>query len=75
MHRATRLLLVILAVVAAGFEKPSVAAFQAAAPQAATMPGRLIVFGDVTLFLGNGSGQFQPGIPIDSARRDRKSVV
>lgn len=65
MHRATRLLLVILAVVAAGFEKPSVAAFQAAAPQAATMPGRLIVFGDVTLFLG------KPGVPGNCALQSR----
>jgi hypothetical protein len=64
VHRATRLLLVILAVVAAGFEKPSVAAFQAAAPQE-TRPGRLIVYGDVTLFVG------KPGVPGNCALQSR----
>ena len=65
MHRATRLLLIILAVMVAGFEKPSVSAFQAAASQAATMPGRLIVYGDVTLFLG------KPGLPGNCALQSR----
>ena len=65
MQRATRLLLVILAVAAASFEKPSVSAFQAAAPQTATMPGRLIVFGDVTLFLG------KPGVAGNCALQSR----
>lgn len=65
MHRATRLFLIILAVVVAGFEKPSVSAFQAAATQAATMPGRLIVYGDVTLFLG------KPGLPGNCALQSR----
>jgi hypothetical protein len=55
----------VVSVVAAGFEKPSVSAFQAAAPQAATMPGRLIVFGDVTLFLG------KPGLPGNCALQSR----
>ena len=65
MHRATRLFLIILAVVVAGFEKPSVSAFQAAATQAATMPGRLIVYGDVTLVLG------KPGLPGNCALQSR----
>ncbi len=63
VHRATRVLLVLLTVMAAGFERPSVAAFQA--PQTATMPGRLIVFGDVTLFLG------KPGVPGNCALQSR----
>ena len=65
MHRAKRLLFVTLVVAAAAFERPSVSAFQAAAPQAATMPGRLIVFGDVTLFLG------KPGLPGNCALQSR----
>jgi len=56
---------VLLAVVLIGVEKPSVAAFQAAAEQAASRPGRLIVYGDVTLFLG------KPGLAGNCALQSR----
>jgi hypothetical protein len=65
MHRTTRALLVLLAVVLIGVEKPSVAASQAAATQAASRPGRLIVYGDITLFLG------KPGAPGNCALQSR----
>ncbi len=52
MHPASRAILVLLAVVVIGFERPSVAAFQGTPPQTASRAGRLIVYGDVTLFLG-----------------------
>jgi len=62
MHRTTRALFVLLAVVLIGAEKPSVAAFQAPAAQ---RPGRLIVYGDVTLFLG------KPGLAGNCALQSR----
>ena len=62
MHRTTRALFVLLAVVLIGVEKPPVAAFQAAAAQ---HPGRLIVYGDVTLFLG------KPGLAGNCALQSR----
>ena len=65
MHRTTRALLVLLAIVLVAVEKPSVAAFQAAAAQAESRPGRLIVYGDVTLFLG------KPGQPGNCALQSR----
>lgn len=55
----------LLAVVLIGLEKPSVAAFQAAPSQAGTRPGRLVVFGDVALFLG------KPGAPGNCALQSR----
>jgi hypothetical protein len=64
MHRTTRTLFVLLAFVLIGVEKPPVAAFQAAA-QPASRPGRLIVYGDVTLFLG------KPGVPGNCALQSR----
>jgi hypothetical protein len=54
-------LLVLAAVVLIGLERPSMAASQAAA----TARGRLIVFGDVTLFLG------KPGTPGNCALQSR----
>jgi hypothetical protein len=65
VHPASRALLVLLAVLLIGVEKPSVAAFQAAPSQTAARPGRLIVFGDVTLFLG------KPGAPGNCALQSR----
>jgi hypothetical protein len=65
MHRTTRALFVLLAIVLIGVEKPSVAAFQTAAAPAANRPGRLIVYGDVTLFLG------KPGAPGNCALQSR----
>jgi hypothetical protein len=58
----TRALLVVIAVVLVGAERPSMAAFQGApaAPQ-----GKLIVYGDVTLFLG------KPGTPGNCALQSR----
>jgi hypothetical protein len=53
--------LVLAAVVLIGLERPSMAASQAAA----TARGRLIVFGDVTLFLG------KPGTPGNCALQSR----
>jgi hypothetical protein len=64
MNRTTRALLVLLAVVLIGAEKPSVAAFQAAGAPA-TRPGRLILSGDITLFLG------KPGAPGNCALQSR----
>ena len=65
MHRTTRAVLVLLAVVLVGVEKPPVAAFQAAAAQPESRQGRLIVYGDVTLFLG------KPGQPGNCALQSR----
>ena len=60
----------LLAVVLVGIEKPSVAAFQAA--QQENRPGRLIVFGDVTLFLGKPG---QPGNCVLQSRFKRGEPV
>ena len=57
-------MLALLAIVVIGLEKPSVAAFQAGASEAAR-PGRLIVYGDVTLFLG------KPGLAGNCALQSR----
>ena len=65
MHRTTRALLALLAFVLIGVEKPAVAAFQAAAAQTESRTGRLIVYGDVTLFLG------KPGQPGNCALQSR----
>ena len=65
MHRAARALFVLLSVVLIGVEKPSLAAFQAAAAEPANRPGRLIVYGDITLFLG------KPGVPGNCALQSR----
>ena len=65
MHRTRRALLVLLAVVLIGVERPSVAAFQAAAVEPASRAGRLIVYGDITLFLG------KPGQPGNCALQSR----
>jgi hypothetical protein len=63
VHRATRALLVLVAVVLMGSGKTSMAAFQA--PPPAARQGRLIVFGDVALFLG------KPGTPGNCALQSR----
>ena len=64
MNRATTALLVLVTLVLIGAEKPSVVAFQAAS-QTPSRPGRLIVYGDVTLFLG------KPGVPGNCALQSR----
>jgi len=64
VNPAIRALLTLLAIVLIGAEKPSLAAFQAGAPDGAR-PGRLIVYGDVTLFLG------KPGLPGNCALQSR----
>lgn len=51
MRRATKVILVLAIVVLVGSERASVTAFQAA-PAPPAGEGKLIVFGDVTLFLG-----------------------
>ena len=61
MHRATRALLVLMTIVLAGFEEPSVAASR----QTAAAQGRLILHGDVALFLG------KPGTPGNCALQSR----
>ena len=57
MHRATRAILGLATVALIATEGPSVAAFQTAPAALAGGTGKLIVFGDVTLFLG------KPGTP------------
>ncbi len=64
MRRATRGFLLLVALLLVGIEKPSIAAFQNA-PQAPTRPGRLILYGDIALFLG------KPGAPGNCALQSR----
>ena len=63
MRRATTAILALVAVAIIGSDTGSVAAFQAAPAGAAA--GKLIVFGDVTLFLG------KPGTPGNCALQSR----
>src|SRR5688500_5047607 len=64
MNPAIRAILGLAAVALLASESPSVAAFQAPAPPAAGQ-GKLIVFGDVTLFVG------KPGQPGNCALQSR----
>ena len=64
MRRATTAILALVAVAVIGSDTGSVAAFQAS-PAAAAADGKLIVFGDVTLFLGH------PGTPGNCALQSR----
>ena len=57
MHRATIAILALVTIAFVGSETGSAAAFQATAVPAA-VDGKLIVFGDVALFLG------KPGAPV-----------
>jgi len=63
VRRATTAILALVAVAIIGSDTGSVAAFQAAPAGAAA--GKLIVFGDVTLFLG------KPGTPGNCALQSR----
>ncbi len=63
MRRATRGFLLLVALLLVGIEKPSIAAFQNT--QAPTRPGRLILYGDIALFLG------KPGAPGNCALQSR----
>ena len=64
MHRATIAILALVTIALVGSETGSAAAFQAAAVPAA-VDGKLIVFGDVALFLG------KPGAPGNCALQSR----
>ncbi len=64
MHRATTAVLALAFILLVGSEMSSVAAFQAA-PAPAAGAGKLIVFGDVALFLG------KPGTPGNCALQSR----
>ncbi len=64
MNPAIRAILGLAAVALLAFESPSVAAFQAAASLAPGQ-GKLIVFGDVTLFVG------KPGMAGNCALQSR----
>jgi hypothetical protein len=52
MRLATKAILLLVTVALIGSERYSVAAFQAAAAPPAAGQGKLIVFGDITLFVG-----------------------
>ena len=65
MRRATKAILVLAIAALIGAERASVAAFQAAPAPAAAGDGKLIVYGDVTLFLG------RPGTPGNCALQSR----
>jgi hypothetical protein len=65
VRRATSTILALVAVALIGSEAGSVAALQAPAAAPAAGDGRLIVFGDVTLFLG------RPGAPGNCALQSR----
>src|SRR5207302_1354933 len=64
VHRATIAILALVTIALVGSETGSAAAFQAAAVPAA-VDGKLIVFGDVALFLG------KPGAPGNCALQSR----
>ena len=63
--RATTTILALLAIALIAADTGSVAAFQAASATTAAGDGKLIVFGDVTLFLG------KPGTPGNCALQSR----
>ncbi len=65
MRRATTTIFALLAIALIAADTGSVAAFQAASPTATASDGKLIVFGDVTLFLG------KPGTPGNCALQSR----
>jgi hypothetical protein len=65
VRRATTAILALLAVALIGSDTGSVAAFQAPQAAPASNDGKLIVFGDVTLFLG------RPGTPGNCALQSR----
>jgi hypothetical protein len=65
MHRATTAILVLVAIALMASDAGSVAAFQAPAAPVTGSEGKLIVFGDVTLFLG------KPGTPGNCALQSR----
>jgi hypothetical protein len=65
VRRATTTILALLAIALIAADTGSVAAFQAATATAAASDGKLIVFGDVTLFLG------KPGTPGNCALQSR----
>jgi hypothetical protein len=65
VRRATTTILALLAIALIAADTGSVAAFQAASATAAPAEGKLIVFGDVTLFLG------KPGTPGNCALQSR----
>jgi hypothetical protein len=65
VRRATKAVLVLAIVALVGSERASVAAFQAAPAPPAAGGGKLIVFGDIALFLG------KPGTPGNCALQSR----
>ena len=65
MRQATTTILALFAIALIAADTGSVAAFQAASATTATSEGKLIVFGDVTLFLG------KPGTPGNCALQSR----
>ena len=65
MRRTTTTILALLAIALITADTGSVAAFQAASATAAASEGELVVFGDVTLFLG------KPGTPGNCALQSR----
>jgi hypothetical protein len=65
MRRATTAILACVALVLMGSDAGSVAAFQAPSAPVTAGEGKLIVFGDVTLFLG------RPGTPGNCALQSR----
>jgi hypothetical protein len=65
VRRATTTILALLAIALIAADTGSVAAFQAASATPAASDGKLIVFGDVTLFLG------KPGTPGNCVLQSR----
>ncbi len=65
MRRVTTAVIALVAIALMGSDAGSVAAFQAPSAPAATSEGKLVVFGDVTLFLG------KPGTPGNCALQSR----